>query len=117
MELSLYFTELVLTMCAVDLVWTASARIDTWWNENVRPLNKPGVFAQSRGGLVSKAQAPQRNDWYVFFHCSDLVGREPLHRDNVSVGHDQITQPPVTTSSTNNLRNPSSRPMARLPLS
>lgn len=117
MELSLYFTVFVLTMCAVHLVWTASAHINTWWNESVLLAKKPIVWAQSRDGLLAKTQAPQRSDWYAFFHCSDLVGREPLRKEHISVTQDPLTKPRATTSSTSDLRRPSRRPLARPTLS
>lgn len=76
MEARLYFSAFVLIMCAVHLVWTASARINDWWQKNI-PLSKRKIgIAENGTGILRKEQAPQRSDWYAFFHCSDLVGRE-----------------------------------------
>lgn len=77
MESSQLFSLFVLTMCAVHAVWTASASLNTWWNKNVsRPKQQVGAVRNTDGPL-REAQAPQRSDWYAFFHCSDLVGKDP----------------------------------------
>jgi hypothetical protein len=34
---------------------------------------------------LMKEQAPQRSDWYAFFHCSDLVGRDPAIPKTTSI--------------------------------
>lgn len=69
MEASLYFSAFVLAMCALHLIWTASGRLDAWWRDNVPHAKK---------GSTESGRAPQRGDWYVFFHCSDLVGQETV---------------------------------------
>lgn len=117
METSLYFAEFVLTMCIVHLAWTASAQISTWWNEKVLLSKKSTAIAENCNGIFQKAQTAQRSDWYAFFHCSDLVGRDPLQQENVAVKQNRTAQFPASTSSTDDLRNSSRRPRARLTLS
>lgn len=72
MEASLYFSAFVLAMCALHMIWTASATLGAWWRSHVPP--SIGRLAENSG------RAPQRNDWYVFFHCADLVGKEPVSK-------------------------------------
>ena len=55
------FTASVLVVGAFHLVATAGTHVLRWWNEMLPQKN----FSMQ-----------QRNDWYVFFHCSDLVGRQ-----------------------------------------
>lgn len=117
MALNLYFSAFVLTMCAIDLVWTASARINTWWNKNVPLSHKTAAVAEGREGRVHRAQAPQRSDWYAFFHCSDLVGREPLRRDTDLGPENRTARIPAGTSATDDLRRSGKRAGARLTLS
>lgn len=98
MESSMYFSMFVLAMCAVDLVWSACTRINTWWNKNVAPLHKPVIGTESRKGVIQRKKTTQRSDWYVFFHCSDLVGPEPEikndppRKPNVTVLHQKKTR-------------------------
>ena len=77
MEARLYFSAFVLIMCAVHLVWTGSAWINNRWQKKVPLTNKRIAIAKNSNGILQKEQAPQRSDWYAFFHCSDLVGRDP----------------------------------------
>ncbi len=116
MELSLYFTVFVLVMCAIHLVWTASERINTWWNERSLISKKPVNFAASRSSLSAAGESRQRSDWYVFFHCSDLTGREPLDKEPASVRRNPTTQPLAAPSTPENHQYPSRRPDARLRL-
>lgn len=85
MEARLYFSAFVLIMCAVHLVWTASARISAWWQKNVPLANKKIAIAENGAGILRKEQVVQRSDWYAFFHCSDLVGRDPDIRKTTSI--------------------------------
>lgn len=111
MEPGLFFTEFVLTMCAVHLTWKASAHIDLWWNKNIRTPARKSDDAERRGGLT-----PQRSDWYAFFHCSDLTGKEPGKLVTATSIQGRTTQTPQTTSSAN-LPRQSKRPEARLTFS
>lgn len=96
MEARLYFSAFVLIMCAVHLVWTASARINDWWQKNVALSNKKIATAENSNPILQKEQAPQRSDWYVFFHCSDLVGREQAIPKTTSI--DRNTKAPDRTN-------------------
>jgi len=68
MEPSILFAEFILGMCAVHLVGMASERVAKW-----RAKSSPGQRTTS--GKVAKKNI--RSDWYVFFSCSDLYGKEP----------------------------------------
>lgn len=72
MDSSLGFAVFVLAMCVLHLVWTASERMNVWWLRHVSPLQKPAA--------KEKGRAPQRSDWYVFFHCADLLGKDPVKK-------------------------------------
>jgi len=59
------FATAVLTICGVHLASVAGTGLQSWWLKT--------------GGRKKPAVTPgrQRSDWYAFFHCADLVGREP----------------------------------------
>lgn len=67
MEPSILFVEFILVMCAAHLVGMASEYVAKW-----RAKSNPGQCITS-GDLVKKNI---RGDWYVFFSCSDLYGKE-----------------------------------------
>lgn len=115
MELNQYFSVFILAMCAVDLIATASARISRRWRTYTH--QPEGAMAMAAAGEVSlHGQRPQRSDWYAFFHCSDLVGREPVNQG--TAGKHDRTQPVSTGKGTSLLTGSSSqRPRARLTLS
>ena len=73
MDLGLSFSVLVLTTCAIDLIWSVAGRIDSWWH---RRFAAGGYFSTGGGAYFP----PQRGDWYVFFHCADFVGAALLSR-------------------------------------
>lgn len=92
MESLQIFTVAVLAVCAIHLVSTISARIFPWWEETVRRKDssfKSSKTASSRIDLLQEIPIPQRSDWYVFFHCADLVGREPQKKMNPRVRLDR----------------------------
>lgn len=62
MEPSIVFAEFILGMCVVHLVGIASEHVAKWRQRS------------TSGNLVKKTI---RSDWYVFFNCSDLYGKEP----------------------------------------
>jgi len=69
MELNLYFTGLVLLICAIHLA--------TVVGHSFKQPTQPGFSAAT--GL--HAQLRVRDDWYVFFHCADLLGPDwPANR-------------------------------------
>jgi len=65
-EPSTLFAELVIGMCAIHLVRQASDVVSRWWAQR-----HPGHAASEQS-----AKKTVRSDWYVFFNCSDLVGKE-----------------------------------------
>ena len=67
-EPSTLFAEFVLGMCAVHLVRQVSDSITKRWMKS-HPEHK--MAAQY------SAKKVVRGDWYVFFNCSDLVGKDP----------------------------------------
>lgn len=90
MDARLGFAIFVLAMCALDLVWTASVKMDVWWRQHVAPRQKSSAREHDRPAV--------RSDWYAFFHCADLVGRDPVQK--------QSSEPARTRKNT--------RPRARL---
>ena len=95
MEPAQYFSLLVLLVCVIHIIAGIGARI-----QSRRPLSARGAAPATKGSLA--AAAPQRSDWYVFFHCSDLVGKEkePAKKNAVSVSpdrsHPQHTRQPAS---------------------
>ena len=77
MELSQYFTSLVLGTCVTHLVWTASAHISTWLD-----VRKNGRLQKTS---VNAGPVQERGDWYVFFSCADLIGPDPAKKTTASV--------------------------------
>jgi hypothetical protein len=67
MEPSIVFAGFILCLCAMHLVWQISEQIAKWWAKS-RPEQS------SAKNSVKKAI---RSDWYVFFRCSDLLGKDP----------------------------------------
>ena len=65
MEPSELFAAGVLTVCGIHLATVAGTRLESWWLKTVG-RKKPAVTT-----------GRQRSDWYAFFHCADLVGKEP----------------------------------------
>lgn len=65
MELNQYFLGLVLSMTVLHLATVAADHLRTLWDKR--------SFAKPRREAVNQ----ERDDWYVFFHCSDLLGKEP----------------------------------------
>ena len=66
METLQLFTGLLLAVCAVHLVFSGVEVIDRWLAKNFRHLK---LSAKSKREI-------SRSDWYVFFDCADLFGRE-----------------------------------------
>jgi len=72
MEPSELFAAGVLTVCGIHLATVAGTRLESWWLKTVG-RKKPAVTT-----------GRQRSDWYAFFHCADLVGREPSPKNGAS---------------------------------
>jgi hypothetical protein len=77
MELSQYFTALVLGTCVTHLLWTASAHISAW-----RDVRKN---SRSQKTSVNAEPIQERGDWYVFFSCADLLGPDRVKKSTASV--------------------------------
>jgi hypothetical protein len=89
METNLYFSVLVLTTCALHLGSTASVWLSAWWDKNVSSPKQPAARSAASDGLLPRRPAPQRSDWYAFFHCADLVGKESASNGPPAVNHDR----------------------------
>lgn len=72
MEPSELFAAGVLTVCGIHLATVAGTRLESWWRKSAG--KKKTVATTVR----------QRSDWYAFFHCADLVGREPSPKNGAS---------------------------------
>ncbi len=75
MEPSILFAEFILGMCVVHLVGMASEHVAKW-------------RAKSLGGRDTSGDSVKKNvrsDWYVFFSCSDLYGKEPKKKQSKAV--------------------------------
>ncbi len=99
MELTQVFTFMVLGICATHLVWMASAQITHWLD--VRKTSRP------QNAATNQKTVQQRNDWYVFFSYSALVGSDQVKKGTASVKENK------TQKSLENPR-PQRRPRARL---
>ena len=76
MEPSILFAEFILAMCAVHLVGMASEHIAQWRAKSTHQHpNAPGKSAKKN----------VRSDWYVFFSCSDLYGKEPKPKQSQAI--------------------------------
>lgn len=71
MEPGLAFTALVFSIGALHLIWQAADRISKY-NHSVNKTSKPAV---------------KRDDWYVFFHRSDLLGPTVEEKKDKSTNH------------------------------
>ena len=85
MELTQVFTFMVLGIGATHLVWMASAQITHWLN--VRNTGRP------QDAATNQKPVQQRNDWYVFFSYSALVGSDQVKKRTVSVKENKTQKP------------------------
>ena len=97
MELGHFFSALVLTVCVSHLGSVIGDRINSWWQEFTAKnnlLSKPtaGPSINAGGEIVTASAPQQRSDWYAFFHCADLVGREPLPKPSRSSNQEKVRQ-------------------------
>lgn len=73
MEPGMYFVWLVMGIGALHLVWNLAAYVSRFQSASeVRRTD-------SEGKIVS------RDDWYMFFHCSDLTGQIAGNQRNKTV--------------------------------
>jgi hypothetical protein len=71
MEPATVFAGFVLYMGGLHLLWQTSDRLNKWWTKNKT--------------ISAGKQRVKRDDWYVFFHLSDLTGtahpqKTPSHK-------------------------------------
>jgi len=85
MELNLYFSGLVLSVCAIHLATVAG--------QSLQELAHMLGFEQKK----LQAQSPARDDWYVFFHCADLLGQDWRDYSAVARKPQQATLRPEKT--------------------
>ena len=113
MESNQYFSMFILAVCAIHLAATIGARMQSWWQASAvgrRFSSKPLVRAVQGGGSYVKTEKKQRSDWYVFFHCADLIGKEPSPKSELLSRQERLLRQPQ--------RQPSGkRPESRLTLS
>ena len=99
MELSQLFTLLVVGIGATHLVLMAGAQIGAW-----RDVRKN---SRSQGTAMKENPIRQRDDWYVFFSCSALVGPDRIEKGKAATKEDR----PQNSTTT---RPAQRRPRARL---
>ena len=91
------FAAAILIVGALHFVVTVGAGISHWWNGTVSgdhiPAKVTDVASQSVDLLLATPKL-QRSDWYVFFHCSDVIG--PVS----SVKKSQVRQDKAVPAST-----------------
>jgi hypothetical protein len=68
MELNQYFFGLIISVCVIHLATVAGDYISAL-------RNKLGT-KRSQANKNRSAEPQKRDDWYVFFHCADLLGKE-----------------------------------------
>jgi len=99
MELNQYFLGLVLSIAVVHLATVAMDHLRTLWDKR--------SFAKPRRQAVTR----ERDDWYVFFHCADLLGKEP---EKTTGAKPRAGQAANHTANARQDKTRASRPRARL---
>jgi len=69
MEPRIYLTALVLAVGVLHLVWKLVDVVKSYY------------AASGRKGLITQKAAVKRDDWYMFFYCSDLTGVKKKNGD------------------------------------
>jgi len=87
------FAAGVLTVCALHLATVVGTRLESWWQKTTGKKKTADTTVR------------QRSDWYAFFHCADLVGREPKAK-NVASGVGNTTGLPGRTKAPTGRRAP-----------
>jgi hypothetical protein len=89
MEPSIVFAEFILCMCAMHLVLQASEQIAKWWAKS-RPEQ-----SSAKNSAQNSVKKAIRSDWYVFFSCSDLLGKDPgKKQDSARINSNSNNQKP-----------------------
>lgn len=99
MEPGMYFTLLVFSVAGLQLVWQAAARLSKWLGMSNQNL------------MYGNRRQAKRDDWYVFFHRSDLTGS----LNETSSVDTTVNQRPASTAPRK--RKGANRPVARIHLS
>ncbi len=98
MEPATFFTIMVFSVGALHLVWRAADSIGKLLGKNQQSLT------------YGKRKENHRDDWYMFFHRSDLTGPETTRDMSTSTGDHP-------SASSTRRRKSSKRPVARVHLS
>lgn len=77
MELNQYFFGLIVSIGLIHLASVAVQSISAFRSK------------RSPGDKSPLATPRERDDWYVFFHCADLLGKEPASSSPDSSKHEQ----------------------------
>lgn len=96
MESNQYFSVLILAVCVIHLAATAGARMQSWWQTLAigRYFSERQMARAAEGsGQLAKTDKIQHDDWYVFFHCADLVGKEPSSKGEFSANRKSLLPP------------------------
>ena len=73
MELQHSFLGLIGSISVVHLLTIAGNYLKSWYTKG------------QQASTARLAVSPERNDWYVFFHCADLLGANPVAAKNSAV--------------------------------
>ncbi len=82
MDAHLSFIGLIAAIGVIHLVAMAARHLGALRD------NQPEVEKKLHSGTQ------QRNDWYVFFHCADLLGKEPNQAASGRANNGQPVQTP-----------------------
>lgn len=96
MESNQYFSVFILSVCAIHLAVAIGVRLQSWWQAFVAGRHRPQrpLVQAARGvGLLATTNKQQHSDWYVFFHCTDLVGKEPSPKSDFSSSRKNLLPP------------------------
>jgi hypothetical protein len=81
MELNQYFFSLIVSICVIHLAAVAGDYLST--------LRTKLGTKRSQANNDQSAVDGERDDWYVFFHCADLLGKESKHSSPESSQQEQ----------------------------
>lgn len=82
MELNQYFFGLIVSVCVIHLATVAG--------DYLSALRTKMGTKRSQANKDRSAESRERGDWYVFFHCADLLGKDTK---NPSPERSQQVQP------------------------
>lgn len=106
MDWNQYFSFFILSVIAMHLAATIGGYLQSWWQElTIGKHTGQSVRDTDRLGLSAKMSGKQRSDWYVFFHCSDLVGKEPAEKKSSPMSQEKVASQSQRRSSARRLEN------------